>query len=336
MPENEAIALLASSHFIHLASTDVDGTPVLRTLNAALVDGAVCFHGAPAGEKLGVIGRRAVISVEEVVAELPSYILEPERACGASVLYRSVQAHGTVERVDDVVQKARLLQALMEHCQPQGGHVPIQADHPLYQAMVREVLVLRVPLERVDGKAKLGQNRKPEEITRVLDQLWQLGRPGDARAIELVRGANPRAPAPDFLAAPAGITLRCALDERHADEAVELLAGSYWNAGTPRERIRRAQLGATAWVGALDERGRLVGSARALADGAKRAMILDVIVDPAWRGRGIGSAVLRLLLDHPAVRECRKVTLHTHDAQALYARFGFVEKASSPYPEMVL
>jgi hypothetical protein len=40
--------------------------------------------------------------------------------------------------------------------------------------------------------------------------------------------------------------------------------------------------------------------------------------------------MMRLLLEHPAVRGCRVVRLGTRDAQALYAGFGFVPLGSLP------
>ena len=55
----------------------------------------------------------------------------------------------------------------------------------------------------------------------------------------------------------------------------------------------------------------------------KRGWIYDVIVAPAWRGRRVGQALVRLLLDHPALRTTANVLLGTRDAQSLYAKFGF-------------
>src|SRR5438876_86295 len=69
--------------------------------------------------------------------------------------------------------------------------------------------VMAVALERVDGKSKLAQNRKTEEVSRLLEQLWRRGDPGDARAVDLVRAANPAAN-PPFLACPSGARLLCA------------------------------------------------------------------------------------------------------------------------------
>ena len=55
-----------------------------------------------------------------------------------------------------------------------------------------------------------------------------------------------------------------------------------------------------------------------------------MIVAPAWRGRGLGQAVTRLLLNHPQVRGARRIMLGTRDAQALYARFGFIDRERLP------
>ncbi len=125
MERAEAVALLERSGVVHLASTTADGAPVLRTVHGVVVRGALAFHGAPAGEKMEVIGREAVVSAEEVVAAIPSYFIDPERACPATTLYRSAQVHGRVERVDDAEEKAEVLSALMHRFQPEGGHVPI-------------------------------------------------------------------------------------------------------------------------------------------------------------------------------------------------------------------
>ena len=51
---------------------------------------------------------------------------------------------------------------------------------------------------------------------------------------------------------------------------------------------------------AFDPDGRLVGMARALSDGVSDAYILDVVVDPAHRSRGIGREIVKRLADHLA------------------------------------
>ena len=50
----------------------------------------------------------------------------------------------------------------------------------------------------------------------------------------------------------------------------------------------------------FDPAGRLVGMARALSDGVSDAYILDVVVEPAHRSRGIGREIVKRLADHLA------------------------------------
>jgi nitroimidazol reductase NimA-like FMN-containing flavoprotein (pyridoxamine 5'-phosphate oxidase superfamily)/ribosomal protein S18 acetylase RimI-like enzyme len=325
-----ATALLAELPVVHLASTLDDGTPVLRTVHSIVDGDRVCFHAAPKGEKTGLIGRPAVLCAEESIATVPSTFFDPEKACPATTYYRSVQVHGVLEEVTEPATKARVLQGLMTKLQPEGGYVPITADDPRYRPSVNGLLVAAVRLDRIAGKAKLAQNRSPAQITDLLERLWRRGADGDPRALELIRAANPDAAAPPCLAAPDGATLHAWLPPTAADEAAALLAGSYWNDVFTREQLALAHRGSAAWVGARDADGRLVASARAIADGGKLAWIYDVIVAPAWRGRGLGQAVTRLVLDHPRVRGCARVMLGTRDAQTLYARFGFVDRAALP------
>lgn len=322
-----ALALLGRVPVVHLATTTPEGRPVLLALDAAVLEDGVHFHGARVGEKARCLGRPAVVCAEEVVAHVPSWMIDPRRACPASTLYRSVQVHGTLEEVTDPAAKARALEALMHRWQPEGRYQPIDPVHPHYQGELAGTLVLRVPYEQVDGKEKLLQNRGHEELGRVLEGLWERGAPGDPAAIEAVRGANPGAPVPGFLAAPPGLRLAVALGEGDAAQAERLLASQYWWEGLAAEAlIQPAQRASAAWVGAHDTEGRLVGMARAVSDG-RVAWVYDVVVDAAWRGRGLGKRLVAVLLDHPAVRRVLYVRLGTRDAQGLYARFGFVDAA---------
>lgn len=331
MDRAAAEALLARAPVVRVAGVSAGGAPVLRTVHAVVVDGALAFHGAPAGEKMEIVGGQVVVSAEETVASIPSYFVDPERACPATTYYRSVQVHGALERVDEQGAKARALAALMSKFQPEGGHVPIEPDHPLYRKAIAGLLVVRVSLETIDGKAKLGQNRSPEEIGRVIEALWRRGSPGDPRAIELVRAANPDHVVPPFLKVEPdgeGAALSCALGDEDAPAASALLCDAYWNAGRySRDELVAAMRASSAWIGARDSTGALIATARAFGDGLKRAWIADVMVAPAWRGRGIGASLMRLLLDHPAVRGVRAVSLSTRDAGSFYAKLGFRDRA---------
>jgi GNAT superfamily N-acetyltransferase len=100
-----------------------------------------------------------------------------------------------------------------------------------------------------------------------------------------------------------------------------LMNDAYWG-----RRRSAADIGAQidgAWrvVGAY-EGGRLVGFARALSDGIALAYLADVFVLDAARGRGIGSELVRIMVeDGPGSRF--RWMLHTRDAHEVYRKRGF-------------
>ena len=72
---------------------------------------------------------------------------------------------------------------------------------------------------------------------------------------------------------------------------------------------------------AEDAAGRPIGCARLLPDGH----IGRVAVLREWRGRGVGDALMRSLLDVARARGQRRVVLHSQvHACAFYRRLGFV------------
>jgi nitroimidazol reductase NimA-like FMN-containing flavoprotein (pyridoxamine 5'-phosphate oxidase superfamily)/N-acetylglutamate synthase-like GNAT family acetyltransferase len=341
MSKSEAIEFLRRASVIHFASINHAGLPVLRTVHGVIVDDHIAFHGSPVGEKVECESRPVVLSAEEIVTEIPSYFIDPIKACPATTYYRSVQVRGELTPIHDLDERAKVLQALMEKFQPEGGHQEITAEDPMYKGAVKNLMLVKVSLHQIDGKAKLGQNRKPEELREVLHRLWQRGSPQDLRAIELVRRANPNVPAPDVLCAPAGLRFCVDPTQKDAEEVATLLQGTYWNTHVSREQLIRAHLSSSAWICLHNEEGRVVASARAISDRSKWAIMYDVIVSPSLQRGGVGQWMIKLLLDHPAVRGVIGVRLGTRDAQTFYQKFGFVDVKERPlrsYPtsEMLL
>ena len=187
-----------------------------------------------------------------------------------------------------------------------------------------EVSGWALPLDLVEGRARLAQNRSPEHVAILAEKLWERGRPGDARAVELVLAANPIAARPAYLQGPRGVTLHPWVDARAMPEALSLLRGEYWNVGrVTDDGIARAHLASSAWVAARDAAGAMIATARAVTDGMEFGYLADVAVRADWRGRGVGAAIVKLLLAHPALRKAVRVELGTRDAMAFYEALGF-------------
>jgi GNAT superfamily N-acetyltransferase len=121
---------------------------------------------------------------------------------------------------------------------------------------------------------------------------------------------------------------RVDIDAVHAFISTE----SYWGAGRPRALVERAIRGSTHVVGLYHGREQ-VGFARAVSDGVTVAYLADVYVLRAHRGRGLGLALVREIVDGGGIPPEVRWLLHTADAQALYAKLGFSD-APPVYPLM--
>lgn len=326
MSPSQAWELFDRHPAVHVAGIGDNGRPLLRVLNHVVLDDALWFHGDPRGAKNELLGKPVVASIVEDLGRVPSYAQHPTRACPATTWYRSAQLAGTLEEVTDVDLKARALQALTTRLQPEGGFTPIEADLPMYRKVVQSLRVMRLK-GSLSAKQAVGQNKPPAVRLRIIEALWARGKPGDVDLIEAMRAVVPTDP--PFLIGPAGLRLRCTLDEVRLPEILSLLEGTYWNHHFTPHTVADAQRGSAAWVGAETPDGTIVGMGRAVSDGARYAWIGDVIVREPFRRRGVASALMTLLLDHPAIRRCPVVTLATRHP-ALYERFGFVTEYEGP------
>jgi GNAT superfamily N-acetyltransferase len=99
------------------------------------------------------------------------------------------------------------------------------------------------------------------------------------------------------------------------------LASSYWSPGIERWRVEKA-IANSHCLGAYRD-GEQVGYARAITDHATFAWIADVWVDAPARGQGLGRRMVQWFLDHPDIRDLRRVALATADAHGVYAALGF-------------
>jgi ribosomal protein S18 acetylase RimI-like enzyme len=70
------------------------------------------------------------------------------------------------------------------------------------------------------------------------------------------------------------------------------------------------------------------------AEGGKAALFEDLVVHPEHRGQGIGTALLRFVIEEAKKRGVLRLTLLTdmqnERAQALYRKLGFADSPMKP------
>jgi GNAT superfamily N-acetyltransferase len=98
---------------------------------------------------------------------------------------------------------------------------------------------------------------------------------------------------------------------------------SYWAKGRPRETQDGLIENAARVVGLYDG-DRQIGFCRAATDGTSFVYLADVYVLEEYRGRGLGEALVREMVEGSELAELRWL-LHTTNMHPLYRKLGFAE-----------
>jgi GNAT superfamily N-acetyltransferase len=126
------------------------------------------------------------------------------------------------------------------------------------------------------------------------------------------------------VALPDGFVVSDDIARFDLDEVYRFISqDSYWGRGRSREMFDRAVRYSLVMGVFAPPDGRQIGFARVSGDRAMRAHLADVYVLEAYRGRGLGRALVGAVLDHPELSTVGTWTLVTRDAHGLYAGFGF-------------
>ncbi len=104
------------------------------------------------------------------------------------------------------------------------------------------------------------------------------------------------------------------------DRVEALLRGTPWGMAMPRRVMEKAAAHSLCF--GVYHRGRQVGYARAVTDHATMYYLCDVVIDPAYRGRGLGRALVEFVARQPGFDRYQGM-LDTEDAHGLYRQVGF-------------
>ena len=111
------------------------------------------------------------------------------------------------------------------------------------------------------------------------------------------------------------------------------LSNTYWHTDLTQETVEKTAKHSSLVVGCYFE-GVQVGYLRVVSDTVRFAYLADVIVDEAYRGKGIGRAMVKFAVEHPDYKTVTRWMLATRDAHGVYAGVGF-EPLTKPESWMI-
>jgi predicted N-acetyltransferase YhbS len=115
------------------------------------------------------------------------------------------------------------------------------------------------------------------------------------------------------------------LTESQAQDLHALYQNEWWTRGRTLAATRTMLLHTDLLFGICErDTGRLVAFARVLTDRAFKAFIFDLIVAPEQRAKGLGSRLVRRIVEHPDLRAVGHIDLNCRpELTAYYGRLGF-------------
>ncbi|MCA9791398.1 MAG: pyridoxamine 5'-phosphate oxidase family protein [Candidatus Eremiobacteraeota bacterium] len=182
---SELHALLSRARIANLATVDPDGAPEVRPMNYAVVGDHLYFHTAPGGTVAARAGSLCAVTVVDLAVWIPSSWRHRFMACPATTYYSSLVVRGALTAVDDLDEKAVVLEAFMARYQPEAGHLPL-AD-PRYRGPLEALTVLKVGLEQSSLKFKFGQHVTAQQRQAIYDRLLERQGPGDHQCAAWMR-----------------------------------------------------------------------------------------------------------------------------------------------------
>jgi len=115
------------------------------------------------------------------------------------------------------------------------------------------------------------------------------------------------------------------LSVEHVRRLYELYQQEWWTEGRSLDDVRTMLAGQGYVYGvSAAETGELAGFARVLTDGVFKALVFDVIVDPAHRGRSLGRRLMERILEDPRLSRVKHFELYCRpELEPFYESFGF-------------
>ncbi len=150
-----------------------EGFPRSIALNFVAVQENLYFHGALAGQKYDLLTKSPLVGFTMAweLSYIPSNWTGPDYACPATQLFKSVEVYGRGAVVEDGIEKAIALQALMLKHQPEDSFREITQDEKIYRKALAGTGVFRIDRESWAGKVRLFQEKPRNFQDKIIAKL---------------------------------------------------------------------------------------------------------------------------------------------------------------------
>ena len=115
------------------------------------------------------------------------------------------------------------------------------------------------------------------------------------------------------------------VEEIHIPQLLSLYQNEWWTKTRTSKEVKIMLANTTFVFGLVDDaNNQLVAFTRVLSDGIFKAILFDVIVDPKYRGLGLGKRIVQEVINHSDLSKIESMELYCLPKhQSFYAALGF-------------
>ena len=188
VPAEEIDRFVRAQDLGRLVTVGADGTPHIGLYPFTYDGAAFEIHLVRRDEQIiDLTSRpRCLFELDEPLATIPSYWVDPENAIMATAYHRTVMFECDATVSNDGAELAAQQMRLLARYQPEGGFRPVTADDPMYRGAIEHIAAVRLHVRARRAKFKLAQNRPLDVRAKIAGALRKRGRPNDDRAAEAV------------------------------------------------------------------------------------------------------------------------------------------------------
>ena len=178
-----------------LIATPPDGFPQCSILPFVRTDNHIELHCVQADPTFAALqaNPRATFLVSDFLAFTRHDWVDPENAARGTLNFRAVIFECSAELSTDPNHVAAALARLLAAYEPDAtSYRPIQNDD-FYGPRLKRLAAVRLTIERMQAKFKVGPASPVETKRRVIRRLRERGEPNDARAADVIESYLPPA-----------------------------------------------------------------------------------------------------------------------------------------------
>jgi nitroimidazol reductase NimA-like FMN-containing flavoprotein (pyridoxamine 5'-phosphate oxidase superfamily) len=140
--DREALeGILSKANVLRIGLCD-NNVPYVVPVSFGYEENCIYIHSSPVGKKIDMIRRNNIVCFQ---TEIGVELVSKETPCECAVQYRSLIGYGKAHLIEDVLEKTKALNTIMEHYHGKGSW-------EYRESLMNRTAVIKIEIDSMEGK----------------------------------------------------------------------------------------------------------------------------------------------------------------------------------------